>query len=97
LVLEKIISLIADDPHIQYFNRYFGFVLRPAQSVTKHDSYVPGLHHFCLRVKTIAEVHAVADLLRNVGINATEAKLYPKYAPDYIATFFTDPMAFGLK
>lgn len=83
--------VLAGDPHLQYYNRHFGFVLRPARSSTPHDSYAPGLHHFCLRVDSIAEVHTVALHLRSVGIAATEARLYPEYAPDYCATFFTDP------
>jgi hypothetical protein len=29
--------------------------------------------------------------LRGAGIAATDAKLYPIYAPDYWATYFTDP------
>ena len=82
---------LADDPHVQYYNRHFGFVLRPARSAVPHDSYAPGLHHFCLRVDLIAEVHAVAQQLRGAGIAATEARLYPDYAPDYTATFFADP------
>jgi glyoxylase I family protein len=83
--------LIGGDPHIQYFNRHFGFVLRPARTVAKHDAYSPGLHHFCLRVESTAEVQAVADRLRALGIDASEAKRYPEYASDYSATFFTDP------
>lgn len=79
------------EPHIQYYNRHFGFVLRPARNGAKHDSYSPGLHHFCLRVATAADVHAVAKQLRNAGIDATEARVYPEYEPDYMATFFTDP------
>ncbi|MDR7378025.1 catechol 2,3-dioxygenase-like lactoylglutathione lyase family enzyme [Rhodoferax ferrireducens] len=82
---------LAGDPHIQYFNRHFGFVLRPARSAAPHDSYAPGLHHFCLRVASIADVQAVAEQLRSAGIAATEARLYPEYAPDYWATFFSDP------
>jgi glyoxylase I family protein len=82
---------LGDDPHIQYFNRLFGYVLRPARVGTLHDAYAPGLHHFCLRVDTIAEVHEVAQTLQRVGISATEARLYPEYAPDYTATFFEDP------
>lgn len=82
---------LAGDPHIQYFNRHFGFVLRPARVQARHESYSPGLHHFCLRVDSTAEVHAVAGQLRNAGINATQARLYPQYAPDYTATFFEDP------
>ena len=82
---------LAGDAHIQYFNRYFGFVLRPARLATAHEPYAPGLHHFCLRVETIADVQAVAAQLRSAGIAASEARLYPEYAPDYCATFFSDP------
>jgi catechol 2,3-dioxygenase-like lactoylglutathione lyase family enzyme len=49
------------------------------------------LHHFCLRVDSTADVHAVATRLRSAGIDATEARLYPQYAADYWATFFSDP------
>lgn len=79
------------DPHVQYFNRHFGYVLRPSRSSNGHDSYAPGLHHFCLRVESVADVVAVAKQLRAAGVEASEAKLYPEYAPDYWATFFTDP------
>lgn len=82
---------LAGDPHVQYFNRLFGFVLRPARTRTAHDPYAPGLHHFCLRVDSTAEVHAVARQLRSLGVDATEARLYPEYAADYTATFITDP------
>ena len=82
---------LGGDPHIQYFNRLFGYVLRPARAATRHDAYAPGLHHFCLRVDTAAEVHEVAQALQSAGVNATEARLYPEYAPDYTATFFEDP------
>ena len=41
---------IGGDPHIQYFNRYFGYVLRPARSQAAHDPYSPALHHFCYAV-----------------------------------------------
>lgn len=79
------------EAHIQYYNRHFGFVIRPARSDRPFDAYSPGLHHFCLRVDSADDVHAAAQGLRDLGINATEAKLYPDYAPDYVATFFEDP------
>ena len=82
---------IAGDPHVQYFNRHFGFVLRPSRVGTRHEPYSPGLHHFCLRVDSAAEVRAVANGLRAIGIDASEPKLYPEYASDYVATFFSDP------
>ena len=83
--------VVGGDPHIQYFNRHFGFVLRPARNAVRHDSYAPGLHHFCLRVDSVADVQAAAAKLRALGVNATEAALHPEYAPDYWATFFDDP------
>ena len=82
---------LGGDPHVQYFNRHFGYVLRPSRTETTHDSYSPGLHHFCLRVDSAEGVVAVATQLRSSGIATSEAKLYPEYAPDYWATYFTDP------
>ena len=83
--------MLGGDPHIQYFNRHFGFVLRPARAPGSHSPYTPGLHHFCFRVETAADVHNVSTRLREAGIDASEARQYPDYAPDYVATFFTDP------
>ncbi|HRE16402.1 MAG TPA: VOC family protein [Rhodocyclaceae bacterium] len=82
---------LVGDPHVQYFNRHFGYVLRPARSLSAADAYAPGLHHFCLRVAEIADVQEVARQLRAAGIAASEAAHHPEYAPDYWATFFTDP------
>lgn len=82
---------IGGAPHVQYFNRHFGVVLRPARAGAQHDPYSPGLHHFCLRVDSAEDVAAVAEQLRARGVAATESKLYPEYASDYFATFFEDP------
>ena len=56
------------EPHIQYYNRHFGYVLRPARSLKNHDPYSPGLHHFCLRVNSASDVHDIAKQLRAAGI-----------------------------
>ena len=79
------------DPHVQYFNRHFGYVLRPARDRATHDSYAPGLHHFCLRVESPEDVGKAAAELRAAGIEASDPKIYPEYAADYHATFFRDP------
>ena len=39
----------------------------------------------------LADVDETAAALTAAGISATEPKRYPEYAPDYAATFFTDP------
>jgi glyoxylase I family protein len=82
---------IDGDPHVQYYNRHFGYVLRPARSKHSHNPYAPGLHHLCFRVDSVEDVAAAANALRAAGIDATEAHLHPGYAPDYWATLFTDP------
>ena len=79
------------DHHIQYFNRHFGFVLRPARSAIPHDPFAPGLHHFCFRVEDSAAVDAAAQGLGEAGITCSAPQLYPEYAPDYHAIFFSDP------
>jgi glyoxylase I family protein len=80
------------DQHIQYYNRHFGFVLRPARdNQRKHDPMAPGLHHFCMRVETQAHVDAVAARFEELGIACSLPQLYPEYAPDYYAIFFSDP------
>jgi catechol 2,3-dioxygenase-like lactoylglutathione lyase family enzyme len=82
---------IASDLHIQYFNRHFGFVLRPARRLSPHDDYAPGLHHLCLRVASVEDVSQAAKGLRAAGIETTEPRVFEDYAPDYHAIFFNDP------
>ena len=82
---------LAGEPHVQYYNRHFGYVLRPARSAASHDPYAPGLHHLCFRVDSVADVKAAAAALRAAGVDASAAALHPGYAPDYWATHFSDP------
>lgn len=79
------------DRHVQYYNRHFGFVLRPARSGRLHDPLSPGLHHFCFRVEDAATVDAVARRFAEEGVSCSSPQLYPEYAPDYYALFFSDP------
>jgi len=83
---------IAGERHAHYFNRVTQLSLRPARGVfAMHDPYQPGLHHICLRLPTNAEVDMAARDLGALGVKATAPRLYPEYAPDYYATFFSDP------
>jgi catechol 2,3-dioxygenase-like lactoylglutathione lyase family enzyme len=67
------------DHHIQYYNRHFGFVL------------APGLHHLCFRVEDCVAVDGIASQFETAGIACSTPQLYPEYAPDYYAIFFSDP------
>lgn len=80
-----------DEPHINYYNRHFGLVLRPARSANRHDSYSPGLHHLCLRVETQSDVRRAWESLQAHGIVASPVRRYEQYAEDYYATFLSDP------
>ena len=60
-------------------------------SKSPHDPYAPGLHHLCFRVEDAAAVDDSGQKLRAAGIDASQPRLYPEYAPDYHATFFSDP------
>lgn len=85
-------SPIGGDPHVPYYNRQYGYSLRPArEGAPDHDPYAPGLHHFCFRVVDEAAVDRAARELGEAGVDATEPRYYPKYDPDYYATFFEDP------
>ena len=83
--------LLEGEQHVQYYNRHFGYVLRPARVSGRYDPYAPGLHHFCLRVESEADVTAAARKLQEENISVRGPKLYPEYAPDYFAVFFEDP------
>ena len=83
---------IGGDPHLFYHNRQMVYSLRPARhGAGGHDPYAPGLHHLCFRVVDEAAVDRAAEKLSEAGIDATEPRYYPEYAPDYYATFFEDP------
>lgn len=91
LGFQKKTFVLAGEPHIQYFNRHFGYVLRPAHTLVAHDPYAPGLHHFCLRVDSIADVQETARQLGALGLVCSAPQCYPEYAPDYWAIFLSDP------
>ncbi|HYC01000.1 MAG TPA: VOC family protein [Candidatus Limnocylindrales bacterium] len=91
LGFRKGIFAIGGEPHFHYFNKVTQYSIRPSRSGPPHDPYRPGLHHYCFRVASRAEVDAAAAGLRALGIDASEPALYPQYAEDYYATFFEDP------
>jgi glyoxylase I family protein len=84
-------KVIAQERHAHYFNRVMQISIRPARTRQPHDPYAPGLHHLCLQVASRADVDEAQRLLAELGIEATQPAVYPEYADDYYATFFSDP------
>ena len=61
--------LAGGDMHIHYYNRILQFSLRPAAAGSPdHDSYAPGLHHFCFRVAEASDVPHRSRLGRRRGL-----------------------------
>jgi glyoxylase I family protein len=77
--------------HLQYYNRHFGYVLRPSRIGGSFNSRAVGLHHFCFRVADAAAVNSIADEFGKLGVLCSAPELYPEYAPDYYAIYFEDP------
>jgi len=46
---------------------------------------------FCLRANDNAAVVEAAQILDSLGIAKAGPRLWPEYAPDYYAVFFSDP------
>lgn len=83
---------IRGEQHCHYFNRDLAISIRPARPGTPmHDPYAAGLHHLCLRVTDTTSVDAVAAILDSISIPREGPRLWPEYAPDYYAVFFSDP------
>ena len=91
LGFRKNIFTINNALHVQYYNRLFGYVLRPASPTTTHNPYHSGLHHLCLRVEDVAAVRQVAQTLQGLKIPCSALGHYPEYAPDYYAIHLQDP------
>ena len=79
------------NPHVQFYNRQFGFVLRQARAEGTTGGELPGLHHFCFRVQSEDDVDRVAAAMRAKGLTVSIPQYHKEYAPDYYAIYFTDP------
>jgi len=88
---KKYIFQLEDENHIQYYNRHFGYGLRPSRSKDSHNPYSSGLYHLYLRVESNNDVDEVARKLKDKNISVSEPRQYSVYAPDYYAVFFSDP------
>ena len=83
---------IGGERHAHYFNRVMQISIRPARTLDRpHDPYAPGFHHLCLRLADRRSVDAAVRALLALGVEVTAPKLYPDYADDYYAAFFSDP------
>jgi glyoxylase I family protein len=78
------------NPHVQYYNRQFGFVIRQGRAAA-FEAERPGLHHFCFRVENEEDVDRVARAMQDKGMNVSIPQYHKEYAPDYYAVYFTDP------
>ena len=77
---------------MHYFNRGDAVLAAPGRAGRRRTIRTrPGCTISASGSTTSADVDAAARELRALGVAATEPALYPEYAPDYYATFFSDP------
>jgi len=81
-----------EDWHIQYYNRHFGFVLRPARSLpSRLDPMSPGLHHFCFRVEDSATVDAISKRFAEEGISCSPPPIISRVRCGLLRDFLLRP------
>jgi glyoxylase I family protein len=72
--------------------------LRQAQSEQPFELYAPGLHHVALAVESRADVDAAHAAAVVAGARVLhEPQRWPRYHPEYYATFFLDPDGFRVE
>jgi catechol 2,3-dioxygenase-like lactoylglutathione lyase family enzyme len=72
--------------------------LRQAQSEQPFELYAPGLHHVALAVASRADVDAAHAAAVVAGARVLhEPQRWPRYHPEYYATFFLDPDGFRVE
>jgi len=77
---------------VHYYNREFGFTLRPARAGTRpHEPYSPGLHHLCFRARAREDVDAVHTYLLESEATVVHPPEDGEWAPGYYSVLFEDP------
>ena len=72
--------------------------LRQALAEQEFELYAPGLHHLALAVESRSDVDAAHAAAVAAGAEVLHPpRLWPRYHPDYYATFFLDPDGFRIE
>jgi catechol 2,3-dioxygenase-like lactoylglutathione lyase family enzyme len=72
--------------------------LRQAQEDQQFELYAPGLHHLALAVDSREDVDAAHGGAVAAGAEILHPPtLWPRYHPEYYATFFLDPDGFRIE
>ncbi len=71
-----------------------GIGIRAASNVhrdTSFDQYRAGLHHLCLRARSVEDVDAVARFVAEQGARIVNQPRHDAWAPGYYSVLFEDP------
>ena len=72
--------------------------LRQSLEDQEFELYGPGLHHLALAVETRADVDTAHRAAVEAGADVLHTpRTWPRYHPDYYATFFRDPDGFRIE
>jgi len=88
-------TLVSDTPSSLYgVGGRTGIVLSPASPEYAQESFKqrhPGLHHFCIRVRSYEDVDEVYAIAKELGANIVHAPEIDGFAPGYYSVLFEDP------
>ncbi len=88
-------TLVSDTPTSLYgVGGRTGIVISPASDEYRQERFKqrhPGLHHFCIRARSRADVDEVFALAKSLGAEIVHAPEEDGFAPGFYSVLFEDP------
>lgn len=95
LLTEFGMTLVSDTPTSLYgVGGRTGIVISPASAEHANERFKqrhPGLHHFCIRVRSYEDVDAAHQLAVELGATIVHPPEVDGFAPGYYSVLFEDP------
>ena len=95
LFIEFGLTLVSDSQTSLYgVGGRTGIVISPADPEYANERFKqrhPGLHHFCIRVRSYEDVDRVHDIAVEIGAHIVHPPQLDGFAPGYYSVLFEDP------
>ncbi len=89
------LTLVSDTPsHLYGVGGRTGIVITPADPEYAQERFKqrhPGLHHFCIRVRSYEDVDEVFQIAKELGAEIVHPPQIDGFAPGYCSVLFEDP------
>ncbi len=89
------LTLVLDNPRSIYaVGGRTGVCISPSEAPYNDERFKqrhPGLHHFCFRARSRADVDEIHELAKEIGAPIVHAPQEDGFAPGYYSVLFEDP------